>query len=57
MLSLQALVETAMLSAVSGLALLLSTLLKLDNSLGYFVPAHLISQHCGFCIYFLPCRH
>ncbi|KXZ54746.1 hypothetical protein GPECTOR_4g816 [Gonium pectorale] len=32
------LVETAMLSAVSGLAYLLSTILKLENSLGYFLP-------------------
>lgn len=27
-----------MLAAVSGLAYLLSTLLKLDSSLGYFLP-------------------
>ncbi|GLC34320.1 hypothetical protein PLESTB_000742500 [Pleodorina starrii] len=32
------LVETAMLAAVSGLAYLLSTILKLENSLGYFLP-------------------
>ncbi|KAG2491949.1 hypothetical protein HYH03_009681 [Edaphochlamys debaryana] len=32
------LVETAMLAAVSGLAYLLSTILKLDTSLGYFLP-------------------
>lgn len=34
----QVLVETAMLAAVSGLVFLLSTLLKLDNSLGYLLP-------------------
>ncbi|GIL53480.1 hypothetical protein Vafri_9072 [Volvox africanus] len=34
----QVLVETAMLAAVSGLAYLLSTILKLENSLGYFLP-------------------
>ncbi|KAL6759366.1 hypothetical protein V8C86DRAFT_2574440 [Haematococcus lacustris] len=34
----QTLVETAMLAAVSGLAYLVSTLLKLDGSLGYFLP-------------------
>ncbi|KAF5828554.1 hypothetical protein DUNSADRAFT_17452 [Dunaliella salina] len=32
------LVETAMLAAVSGLAYLLSTILKLEASLGYFLP-------------------
>ncbi|EFJ47259.1 hypothetical protein VOLCADRAFT_81593 [Volvox carteri f. nagariensis] len=32
------LVETAMLAAVSGLAYMLSTILKLENSLGYFLP-------------------
>ncbi|PNW81039.1 hypothetical protein CHLRE_07g340150v5 [Chlamydomonas reinhardtii] len=32
------LVETAMLAAVSGLAYLLSTILKLETSLGYFLP-------------------
>ncbi|GIL91598.1 hypothetical protein Vretimale_9635 [Volvox reticuliferus] len=32
------LVETAMLAAVSGLAYLLSTILKLENGLGYFLP-------------------
>jgi len=31
-------VETAMLAAVSGLAYLLSTLLRLETSLGYFLP-------------------
>jgi hypothetical protein len=35
---MQVLVETAMLAAVSGLVFLLSTLLKLDNSLGYLLP-------------------
>lgn len=34
----QVLVETAMLAAVSGLAYLLSTLLRLDTTLGYFLP-------------------
>jgi hypothetical protein len=43
---LQALVETAMLSAVSGLAFLLSTLLKLDNSLGYFLPLPIAIAAC-----------
>jgi hypothetical protein len=38
LLTLQVLVETVMLSAVSGLAFLVSTLLKLDNSLGYLLP-------------------
>ncbi|KAJ9534390.1 hypothetical protein QJQ45_016087 [Haematococcus lacustris] len=36
--SVSTLVETAMLAAVSGLAYLVSTLLKLDGSLGYFLP-------------------
>eukprot|EP00877_Chromochloris_zofingiensis_P005383 jgi/Chrzof1/14846/Cz09g18080.t1 len=36
------LVETAMLAAVSGLAYLLSTLLKLDNSIGYFLPLPIV---------------
>ena len=34
----QSLVETAMLASVSGLAYLLSSLLKLENSLGYLLP-------------------
>jgi hypothetical protein len=34
----RALVETAMLAAVTGLAYLLSTLLKLEGSLGYVLP-------------------
>jgi hypothetical protein len=34
----RALVETAMLAAVTGLAYLLSTLLKLEGSLGYVIP-------------------
>lgn len=42
----QVLVETAMLSAVSGLAFLLSTLLKLDNSLGYFLPLPITIAAC-----------
>eukprot|EP00879_Flechtneria_rotunda_P012359 GHRR01012906.1.p1 GENE.GHRR01012906.1~~GHRR01012906.1.p1 ORF type:complete len:280 (+),score=115.70 GHRR01012906.1:215-1054(+) len=42
----QVLVETAMLSAVSGLAFLLSTLLKLDNSLGYFLPLPIAIAAC-----------
>ncbi|WIA23483.1 hypothetical protein OEZ85_000228 [Tetradesmus obliquus] len=42
----KALVETAMLSAVSGLAFLLSTLLKLDNSLGYFLPLPIAIAAC-----------
>jgi hypothetical protein len=42
----QTLVETAMLSAVSGLAFLLSTLLKLDNSLGYFLPLPIAIAAC-----------
>jgi hypothetical protein len=46
LLNLQALVETAMLSAVSGLAFLLSTLLKLDNSLGYFLPLPIAIAAC-----------
>jgi hypothetical protein len=37
---LQALVETAMLSAVSGLALLLPTRLKLDNRLTFVLHPH-----------------
>jgi hypothetical protein len=40
------LVETAMLSAVSGLAFLLSTLLKLDSSLGYFLPLPITIAAC-----------
>jgi len=43
---LQVLVETAMLSAVSGLAFLLSTLLKLDNSLGCFLPLPIAIAAC-----------
>ena len=35
-----------MLSAVSGLAFLLSTLLKLDNSLGYFLPLPITIAAC-----------
>jgi hypothetical protein len=35
-----------MLSAVSGLAFLLSTLLKLDNSLGYFLPLPIAIAAC-----------
>lgn len=31
-----------MLAAVSGLAYLLSTLLKLDNSIGYFLPLPIV---------------
>ena len=42
----QALVETAMLAAVSGLAFLLSTLLKLDSSLGYFLPLPIVLAGC-----------
>ncbi|KIZ00682.1 hypothetical protein MNEG_7281 [Monoraphidium neglectum] len=42
----QALVETAMLAAVSGLAFLLSTLLKLDSSLGYFLPLPIVIAAC-----------
>ena len=34
----QALVETAMLAAVSGLAYLVSTILKIENTVGYFLP-------------------
>ncbi|KAG1670099.1 hypothetical protein FOA52_013675 [Chlamydomonas sp. UWO 241] len=33
-----ALVETAMLAAVSGLAYLVATILKLENTVGYFLP-------------------
>lgn len=43
---LQVLVETAMLAAVSGLAFLLSTLLKLDSSLGYFLPLPIAIAAC-----------
>jgi hypothetical protein len=35
-----------MLSAVSGLTFLLSTLLKLDNSLGYFLPMPIAIAAC-----------
>ncbi|GBF93592.1 hypothetical protein Rsub_06312 [Raphidocelis subcapitata] len=42
----KALVETAMLAAVSGLAFLLSTLLKLDSSLGYFLPLPIVIAAC-----------
>jgi uncharacterized protein YybS (DUF2232 family) len=42
----KALVETAMLAAVSGLAFLLSTLLKLDSSLGYFLPLPVAIAAC-----------
>lgn len=42
----RALVETAMLAAVSGLAFLLSTLLKLDTSLGYFLPLPVVIAAC-----------
>jgi hypothetical protein len=41
-LALQMLVETAMLAAVSGLAFLLSTILRLDNSLGYLLPLPIV---------------
>lgn len=34
----QALVETAMLAAVSGLAFTLGSLLRVDSYLGYFLP-------------------
>lgn len=36
--AMQALVETAMLAAVSGLAFVLATILRLDNTVGYFLP-------------------
>jgi hypothetical protein len=35
-----------MLAAVSGLAFLLSTLLKLDSSLGYFLPLPIVIAAC-----------
>jgi hypothetical protein len=35
-----------MLAAVSGLGYLLSTLLKLENSLGYFLPLPVIIASC-----------
>lgn len=38
----QKLVETAMLAAVSGLAYVVSTILKLDNTLGYFLPLPIV---------------
>lgn len=38
----QALVETAMLAAVSGLAYLVSTILKIENTVGYFLPLPIV---------------
>ncbi|GAX78946.1 hypothetical protein CEUSTIGMA_g6386.t1 [Chlamydomonas eustigma] len=37
-----ALVETAMLAAVSGLAYLVSTILKIENTVGYFLPLPIV---------------
>ncbi len=43
-LSLQFLVETAMLAAVTGLAFLLATILRLDSALGYLLPLPVVSE-------------